>query len=97
MGWIVIKEDEKGNTILTLPGEFNIPNIGETDFNFKILKYLDPYGDTTFNKSMFEDLITDLTFIKSTVLNDDPIIDKVITLAKECNDEIHVYLKFYGD
>ena len=97
MGWTVIKEDEDGNAIETLSGEFKIPDSEDTTLNLRILKYLDPYGDTTFNAYMFEDLILDLIFLKSTVLKTDLLIDKVIALANECDNDVHVYLKFYGD
>ena len=98
MGWTVIIEDENGNTKRTMPGEFVLSDDGLlSNENFRLLKYLDPYGDTTFNAFMFEDLIKDLIELKKLLPMDIMQIDTVISYTKECNDDIHTYLKFYGD
>lgn len=63
---------------------------------FVLLKYLDPYGDTVFNHLQMNDLISDLIVLKKY----DPInssIDRIISLAKVCQETIHSYLVFYGD
>lgn len=53
MGWTVISEDENGNKKKTMPGEFILPDDKIlNNENFTLLKYLDPYGDTTFNAFM---------------------------------------------
>jgi len=46
---------------------------------------------------MFEDLIRDLTVLKKYLPAEKKQIDEVIKYAKECNDEVHTYLKFCGD
>lgn len=98
MGWTVIIEDEEGNAKKTMPGEFILSD-GEllSKESFRLLKYVDPYGDTTFNAFMFEDLIKDLIELKTLLPADKEQIDIIISYAKECDDEIHTYLKFYGD
>jgi len=81
-----------------MPKEFVLSNHEILDQeNFKLLKYLDPYGDTTFNAFMFEDLIKDLTALKKILPGDKEQIDELINYAKECDNDIHTYLKFYGD
>jgi len=98
MGWTIIMEDEDGNTLKMLPKELVIPD--EELFvkkPFRLLKYVDPYGNTTFNAFMFEDLIKDLTELKKYLPAEKKQIDEVIKYAKECNDEVHTYLKFCGD
>lgn len=61
MGWTVIIEDEEGNAKKTMPGEFILSDEEVlSKESFRLLKYVDPYGDTTFNAFMFEDLIKDL-------------------------------------
>lgn len=98
MGWTVIIEDENGNAKRTMPAEFILPNDEVlSNENFRLLKYIDPYGDTTFNALMFEDLIKDLTELKTLLPMYKEQIDIVISYAKECDDDIHTYLKFYGD
>jgi len=98
MGWTVIMEDEDGNAIKTLPFEFTLSDedIAGRE-TFRLLKYVDPYGDTTFNAYMFEDLIKDLQELITLLPADKEQIEAVIEYARECDDEIHTYLKFYGD
>lgn len=77
------------------------------DKNLLLLKYLDPYGITFFNRYQLDDVIVDLELIKKEygndkgelrlVENDKVTIDKIVTLAKECKEDTHKYLVFYGD
>ena len=98
MSWIVIKENSDGKKISKLSEEFFL---SENDIlysaDFRVIKYLDPYGDTTFNSLMFDDLITDMTNLKKQRVKSADLIDKIISLATECKKEVHTYLKFYGD
>ncbi len=98
MGWTVIKEDFEGKSENTLTGEFRLSNT-EILLNgkFSLLKYLDPYDDTTFNGQMIKDLLMDLEVLKTHLPADKKQIDEVIELAKSCLDEPHTFLKFYGD
>ena len=98
MGWTVIKEDYEGKAETTLTAEFRLSNT-EILFNgqFRILKYLDPYGDTTFNSQMIKDLVLDLEELKTHLPNDKNRIEEVIELATSCLDKPHTFLKFYGD
>jgi hypothetical protein len=98
MGWTVIIEDENGNAKRTMPKEFILSdNKIIADDKFLLLKYLDPYGDTTFNSLMFEDFIKDLNKLKELLPADKEQIDTVISYAKKCSEDVHTYLKFYGD
>ena len=55
MSWTVIVEGESGEPIKRLPDEFWLSHTNVLcDGSFKLLHYLDPYGDTTFNALMFE-------------------------------------------
>ena len=98
MGWTVVIQDEEGNAKRTMPNEFVLSD-EEVIYNrdFKLLRYLDPYGDTTFNALMFEDLIKDFIELKRRSPIDTEQIDVLISYTKECNDNVHLYLKFYGD
>lgn len=96
MDWTVIKEDSNVKAENTLTSEFRLTNT-EILFNgqFKVLKYLDPYGDTTFNIQMIKDLILDLEELKTNLPTDKNRIDEVIELATSCINEPHTFLKFY--
>lgn len=98
MGWTVTKENTGGKIENTLTGEFRLSNT-EILFEgqFRVLKYLDPYDDTTFNIQMIKDLILDLEELKTHLPTDKRQIEEVIVIAKSCLDEPHTFLKFYGD
>jgi hypothetical protein len=46
---------------------------------------------------MFEDFIKDLNKLKELLPADKEQIDTVISYAKKCSEDVHTYLKFYGD
>ncbi len=72
------------------------------DFNDETsicLRFVDPYGDTTFNQGQLPVFIRELTSaIKAA---DEPDVkahgQKLLGLAKKANGQVHTYLKFYGD
>ena len=98
MGWTVIKEDSDGKAENTLTGELRLSNTAIlVSGQFKVLKYLDLFGDTTFNIEMIKDLILDLEQLKTHLPTDNNRIDEVIGLAKSCINDPHTFLKFYGD
>jgi hypothetical protein len=98
MGWTVVIEDENGNAKKTMPKEFVLSNEDTiADKRFLLIKYLDPYGDTTFNSRMFEDLIKDLNKLNELLPADKEQIDTVISYIMECGEHVHTYLKFYGN
>ena len=97
MSWTIILENEKGETIQMLPESFDYEELQKLILpKFKLLQYLDPYGDTTFNNLQIEHLILDLNLLKYISQQKDAI-DKIILLAKKCRTEVHTYIKFYGD
>jgi hypothetical protein len=69
------------------------------DESFPCLRHIDPYGDTTFNRSQAEVLLAELKRIRraATAPKAQALIDKVIGLVVRCQSEAHSYIKFYGD
>ena len=94
MAWTVILEDEKKEVISSLNREFDT-SWRENLNGFKLLCYLDPYGDTFFNRMQMDDLIQDLQHLEKMEAN--PLIAEIRSLAERCKKEIHTYLVFYGD
>ncbi|HYF03519.1 MAG TPA: hypothetical protein VEC36_09090 [Patescibacteria group bacterium] len=99
MSWTVLKEDENGNVLDSSLDEFSIKNL---EFllksnNFTLLQYLNPFGDTTFNSNQIDDLISDLILLKSLKSDNSKKIEKIIEVAESCKNDVHSYLKFYGD
>ena len=98
MKWTVIKIDEEGREQKKLSEEFDIINFGNLDLGqFKLIKYLDPYGDSTFGSRQFDDLIADLRQLENTGQVKPKQMGELLGLINECKNEVHTYLKFYGD
>lgn len=97
MGWTVILENEQHEEISALPKEFVSEPVSDTSINkaYKVIKYLDPYGDTVFNYLQMDDLISDLEKIQE--IRYDENIQELKNLALKCKLERHTYLIFYGD
>lgn len=98
MSWIIILEDEDGERIASLSEEFAIRSFNDivSSKDFRLIKYLDPFGDTFFNKLQMKDLILDLEDIAK-IEPDNKLIDEIISLAKKCLNQQHLYIAFYGD
>lgn len=95
-------EDENGKRIDEIPDPqmcishlvLNTDLAGTTS-----LRFIDPYGDTTFNQLQIPILIEELQGVLEQV-RDDGIRDhlrRVIELAQRSRGQTHTYLKFYGD
>lgn len=97
MAWAVILEDENKNEIELLAREFSLDDLNNSaKETFKLLKYLDPYGDTIFNLLQMPDLISDLIYLNEIEQNNE-LLNLIIELAKKCQSTSHCYLVFYGD
>ena len=77
-----------GRVLPRLPGE-----------EFSQLPYIDPYGDTLFNRLQMEPFLAEWSLLPRTGLSerDITVLDAVERLAKVCKNDIHLYLKFVGD
>lgn len=97
MVWTVILENEERNQIESL----DIVYISQRLFDpsnkeaFKLVKYLDLYGDTIFNHLQMDDLILDFKKLQNERYDEN--IEKLIQLAIKCKSEPHTYIVFYGD
>ena len=97
MGLTITLEDENGGAIYTLPKELDYEEFENLELNkFLLLKYVDFYGDTTFNTLQIDDLITDLERLKSIAGNQTELIQQIIDLAEKSKARVHTYIKFYG-
>lgn len=98
MAWTIILEDENKEQLHAVSEELDFDALKNESKKqlFKLLKYLDPYGDTTFNTTQIDDLLDDLNVLISQD-GDKDLIDEIIALATKCKNEPHTYLTFYGD
>lgn len=94
MGWTVILEGAGKEVISSLDDELYIASQHSVKGS-RLLCYLDPYGDTFFNRLQADDLVTDLRNLER--LEPSTLINDICALAERCKDEIHTYLVFHGD
>ena len=63
------------------------------------LRFIDPYGDTTFNQLQLPVLTDELE--RAIEIASDPRVKShgqaLLRLARKAGSEVHTYLKFYGD
>lgn len=98
MGLTVILEDENGDAIQILLQELQWDGLTWQERNkFRLLKYIDSYGDTTFNSLQLNNLRADFEQLKLVLVGQTHVIQRIIKLIQECQDQIHTYIKFYGD
>lgn len=94
MGWTVKLENEQKEVIEELDREFYFA-VTTGSMEFKLLKYLDPYGNACFNCLQMKDLISDMILLQG--LKPNPLFKEILRLAERCKEEVHTYLVFYGD
>lgn len=96
-------EDENGNEIeevLSPPGSRFQTLIPEANVEwFPCLRYIDPYGDATFNQLQLPQLLADL---KQAILEAESPetrahMESLIDLVQRAIGAVHTYIKFYGD
>jgi hypothetical protein len=128
MGCDLHLEDERGAQLADLPDPRDYVGwaVGLASASPTVcLRFIDPYGDTVFNRGqapvliqelvMARDLVTESAIAKlaearfgTTWQHDAQLrqlsasavkahIDKMLDLARRCEAEPHLYLKFYGD
>ncbi|GLI37285.1 hypothetical protein KI811_18400 [Geobacter hydrogenophilus] len=95
-------EDENGQCIEELgdPKELVVVLLPRYDDNTSnCMRFIDPYGDTTFNKPQMQILINELkqSIEKASNLEAKEHGKKLLEMAKKVSEDVHLYLKFYGD
>lgn len=70
-----------------------------SDNSSHCLRFIDPYGDTYFNRMQMETLLAEWERLFGGLKEkeDQKLFMRVRTLAQQCQQEPHLYLKFVGD
>jgi len=102
MGIVAYIETESGELIEELPDTYSLVDELIPDLEDKTsvcLRFIDPYGDTTFNQNQIPVLINELTaaleLTKSHKAKEHG--KKLLSLIERANGKVHTYLKFIGD
>jgi hypothetical protein len=69
------------------------------DKSYSLLRYINPYGNTVFNQLQMRDFLNEWQRLRAAarVPEEIALMDGVENLARECQAEPHLYLKFVGD
>jgi hypothetical protein len=102
VGFDIRLEDEAGHVIDALTDPKNLLHAllpALDDEAFPCLRFIDPYGDTTFNQVHIPFLLRELESLKlrTTSAEERALVAKIQGLAQRGRAEPHLYVKFYGD
>jgi hypothetical protein len=95
----VVVQDENGDKLsqgIDAPNSLlSRPN----DLRFTCLRFVDPYGDTIFNRVQLEPLREDIRFLRETCQSTEHevVLRGIESLIGQCQAEPHLYLKLIGD
>lgn len=103
MGISTLLETEQGQELARVDDPTNmlhrlLPD--HDDLSSQLLRFVDWYGDTTFNYLQAPIVISELNRIaeeKAQTLEEKVLIGDIVRLVTECQFENHLYVKFYGD
>ena len=96
-------EDEDGNELAAVasPPASKFASLipPATASDFPCLRYIDHYGDTTFNQLQIAQLTEDLNRLlaRSTDENTRQHLEAILALVRKAGGQVHTYIKFYGD
>jgi hypothetical protein len=67
--------------------------------SFPMLRYVDPYGDTVFNRLQIKPFLEEWRRLYQKAESDElrAAIREVERLAQKVEESTHIYLKFWGD
>ena len=102
MGMAIQLEDQQGKVLEEIPDlESLLARLFPSwdDDTFHCLRYIDPWGETTFNHLQMDEVIIELRRIreKTPVEAERAFIDAIEGMATRCKEGEHRYLKFLGD
>lgn len=74
-----------------------LPGIDET--SFQCLRFIDWYGDTYFNRPQMGQFIEELDRVRATASTPEEkvVLDQIRDLEQQCQNGVHLYVKFIGD
>jgi hypothetical protein len=102
MGLTIALETERREQVETVvdPRRVLKPLIPSVDdMSYRCLCFIDPYGDTVFNRRQVPTVIAELDRLRglATIAEQVSVLDAITALARECQTRVHHYLVFYGD
>jgi hypothetical protein len=101
MGMRLSLQDENGTILTNLEDPFGLVGrlLPQDDVHrYCLIGFIDPYGDTVFNRMQMPQLISEPAFADGADrgLSGEGHALKIPALAERCRDEVHTYLRFLG-
>ena len=94
----VYLRNEQGETLDSVNGVFLQPAMpAMDDESSPCLRFIDPCGDTIFNRRQMAPLLRELSKSRAIVGIDPESIDGIAALIERCAAGTHLYLWFVGD
>lgn len=72
-----------------------IANLDSSRYSF--LHYVDPYGNTYFNRLQIPALLRELSALECDDTSNSALFRELSDLARQCESTPHLYLRFSGD
>lgn len=103
MGLTIVVQDEHGRAISSAVEDVRnllsrlLPT--EDDESFRLLRYIDRYGDTVFNQQQLNDLLAEWVRLKERARTKDEreLLAAAESLIRQGQNDVHQYIKFIGD
>ncbi len=98
----IVLTDEDGEEVERLDDVANLLHRllpSGDDRSYHYLRFIDWYGDTVFNQLQMEPFLDEWGRLEraATAPEDREFLVRISDLARHCQREQHLYLKFYGD
>ncbi len=95
----VVIQDEKGNEVSKAVDVSTGALARPDDLRLTCLRFVDPYGDTVFNRLQLAPLLDDLCLLRESCNGGEheDALQQIETLIERCLAEPHLYLKLIGD
>ena len=98
----VVLTDEDGEEIERLDDATNLLHRllpSGDDRSYQYLRFIDWYGDTVFNQLQMEPFLDEWGRLEAVarVTEEKEFLSRISDLARQCQREQHLYLKFHGD
>ena len=101
MGITDVLETESGDELERIEDPHNLLHTllpSEDNISFELLRYIDWYGDTVFNRPQMETFLDEWERVRDLAhTSEDIALHSRIKALAECNQSTpHLFLKFYG-
>jgi len=96
---LVTEHGEVADTAADPEAQLNALIPSADDTRFCCWRFIDQFGDTTFNPLQMGPFLAEVELIRAVTSERErlKLLDEVHRLATACRDGVHVYLKFVGD